>query len=48
VADADFENPNGSEIILDIDYLGEKRTEKSGVGPIAQLHQGKNRIKIWG
>ena len=47
VANADFENPNGSEVILDIDYLGEKRAEKSGVGPIADLQQGKNRIKVW-
>ncbi len=47
VANADFENPNGSEVILDIDYLGEKRAEKSVVGPIADLQQGKNRIKVW-
>lgn len=47
MANADFENPNGSEIILDIDYLGEKRGEKSGVGPIAALRQGENRIKVW-
>jgi hypothetical protein len=47
VANADFENPNGSEVILDIDYLGEKRGEKIGVGPIAALRQGENRIKVW-
>lgn len=47
IANADFENPNGSEVILDIDYLGEKKAEKSVVGPIADLQQGKNRIKVW-
>ncbi|HHU50341.1 MAG TPA: hypothetical protein GXZ36_00730 [Firmicutes bacterium] len=47
VADADFEDPNGSEVILDHDYLGEKRADKSVLGPIADLRQGKNRIKVW-
>ncbi|NMB39672.1 MAG: hypothetical protein GX994_08960, partial [Firmicutes bacterium] len=47
IANADFENPDGSEVILDIDYLGEKRAAKSVVGPIADLQQGKNRIKVW-
>ncbi|MFW6022888.1 MAG: right-handed parallel beta-helix repeat-containing protein [Halanaerobiaceae bacterium] len=48
IANADFENPDGSEVIVDRDYFGQQRTEKSVVGPILDLQQGKNNIKIWG
>ncbi|MEJ6951039.1 right-handed parallel beta-helix repeat-containing protein [Natronospora cellulosivora (SeqCode)] len=48
IADADFENPDGSEIILDKDFSGENREEKSVVGPILNLKKGENRIKVWG
>ncbi|MEK4670071.1 right-handed parallel beta-helix repeat-containing protein [Niallia sp. FSL R7-0271] len=48
IADADFENPDGSEVNLDTDYLGEKRMEKGILGPILKLKKGKNNIKIWG
>lgn len=48
IVDAEFENPDGSEIILDKDILGEQRTEKSVLGPIASLQAGKNHIKVWG
>ena len=47
VANADFENPDGSEVTLDRDYFGERRTEKSRVGPFAHLQPGRNRIKVW-
>lgn len=47
VANADFENPDGSEVTLDRDFFGEKRAEKNGVGPFAELRSGKNRIKVW-
>lgn|GEM_PF-514275 len=47
MTDADFANPDGSGVILDLDYLGEKKAEKSALGPIADLCQGKNRIKVW-
>src|SRR5699024_10927717 len=48
IADADFENPDGSEVALDTDYLGKQRLTKSVLGPIAALKKGGNRIKIWG
>ena len=48
IADADFENPDGSEVKLDIDYSGKKRQGKSLVGPIVDLKQGENHIKVWG
>ncbi|MRH43565.1 hypothetical protein GH741_12830 [Aquibacillus halophilus] len=48
IVDAEFENPDGSEVTVDTDYLGEKRSDKSNLGPISQLQAGKNRIKVWG
>ncbi|MBD3921759.1 right-handed parallel beta-helix repeat-containing protein [Paenibacillus sp. PR3] len=47
IVDAEFENPDGSEVILDTDLLGERRTERSVLGPIAHLKRGKNYIRIW-
>lgn len=48
IPDCDFENPDGSELTLDVDYLGNKKSEKSVVGPIETLQKGSNRIKVWG
>ncbi|MFW6035073.1 MAG: right-handed parallel beta-helix repeat-containing protein [Halothermotrichaceae bacterium] len=48
LADADFENPDGSDLTVDKDYTGEKRKEKNVVGPIVNLKKGKNRVKVWG
>lgn len=48
IADADFENPDGSNVVMDTDLLGETRSEKSSLGPIANLKKGKNYVKIWG
>ncbi|MFC5713655.1 right-handed parallel beta-helix repeat-containing protein [Thalassorhabdus alkalitolerans] len=48
IVDAEFKNPDGSEVIVDKDLLGEKRAEKSVLGPIGNLKAGKNYIKVWG
>ncbi|MFD1065715.1 right-handed parallel beta-helix repeat-containing protein [Oceanobacillus locisalsi] len=48
IVDADFEDPNGNEVTLDTDYLGNQKSEKSVLGPIADLKKGKNHVKIWG
>lgn len=48
IVDADFENPNGSEVILDTDYLDQHRSGKIQLGPIANLQKGENRVKVWG
>lgn len=46
--DAPFDNPDGSRILFDTDYLGEKRTENAVfAGPFADLKAGYNRIRIW-
>jgi hypothetical protein len=48
IVDAEFENPDGSEVILDKDLLGKQRQEKSVLGPLANLQAGNNYIKVWG
>lgn len=48
IADADFENPDGSELKFDIDYLGEWRRERSMAGPLISLKKGENRLRVWG
>ncbi|WP_416150037.1 right-handed parallel beta-helix repeat-containing protein [Salipaludibacillus sp. HK11] len=48
IVDAEFENPDGSEVVVDVDLLGEKRSAESVLGPIAQLRKGKNYLKVWG
>lgn len=47
MAGLDFENPDGSEVTLDVDYFNNKRAKESAIGPIAQLAAGPNRIKVW-
>lgn len=47
IVDAEFENPDGSEVILDTDFLDEALNAQSPAGPITQLKSGKNYIRIW-
>ncbi|WP_078549721.1 right-handed parallel beta-helix repeat-containing protein [Litchfieldia alkalitelluris] len=48
IVDAEFNNPDGSEVTVDTDYLGEKRSENSVIGPISSLKKGQNYVKVWG
>lgn len=48
IVDADFENPDGTEVILSTDYFGKQKEEQSALGPISNLQKGLNNIKIWG
>lgn len=48
IVDAEFENPDGSEVVLDTDYLGNQRDAQSVIGPIGKLQAGKNYLKVWG
>jgi alpha-L-arabinofuranosidase len=48
IVDAEFENPDGSEVIVNKDLLGKQRSQMSVLGPIANLQAGKNYIKVWG
>jgi len=48
VSEAFFENPDGSDITLDRDYLGQLRTEADNpAGPFAGLKPGRNRLCVW-
>lgn len=47
IVDAEFENPDGSDLILDTDFLGTQKADQSPLGPISLLKKGKNRIKVW-
>lgn len=45
---ANFEKPDGSELVLDTDLFEEKKEDRSVIGPITSLQSGENRVKIWG
>jgi len=47
IVDADFENPDGSLLTLDIDYFGTQKEDKGVTGPIGSLKSGDNRVKVW-
>ena len=48
ITEAFFENPDGSDITIDRDYLGELRTDdRNPVGPFAGLKPGRNRLCVW-
>ena len=43
-----FENPDGTPITVDQDYLGTKRSETTPfVGPFEELKQGQQVIRVW-
>jgi hypothetical protein len=47
--DADFEEPDGSPVAVDLDLLGERKEPGRDypAGPIASLAPGKSRIRVW-
>lgn len=47
IVDAEFENPDGSELLLDTDYLDKPKGMHSVPGPISLLKKGENYIKVW-
>ena len=47
IVDADFENPDGSSLVLDVDYHGSAKGQVAVVGPLASLKSGKNKVKVW-
>ncbi|WP_069998592.1 right-handed parallel beta-helix repeat-containing protein [Cellulosilyticum sp. I15G10I2] len=48
IVDAIFDDPSGSPITLDKDYLNKQRKDMPTVGPIETISVGHNRIKVWG
>lgn len=47
IAEAPYENPDGTPIVFDRDYLGRVRGKKPLPGPFAELAMGRNRIRVW-
>ena len=45
--EADYENADGSEMVIDKDYSGNQRGNNPTVGPFENLKPGKNRILVW-
>ncbi|MDR2437858.1 MAG: right-handed parallel beta-helix repeat-containing protein [Planctomycetaceae bacterium] len=44
---AAYEQPDGTPIVFEKDYLDVKRTEHPTPGPFEQLKEGNNQIKVW-
>ena len=43
-----FDNPDGSNLIIDLDYFGEKRSgDNTSAGPFVNLQKGKLKLKVW-
>lgn len=42
-----YENPDGTPITFDVDYLGQKRPASPVPGPFSELKDGRQRIRIW-
>ncbi|MFW5808121.1 MAG: right-handed parallel beta-helix repeat-containing protein [Spirochaetota bacterium] len=47
IVDAEFENPDGSDVVLDTDLLDRQKTGRSPLGPVSELKAGTNHIRIW-
>ena len=47
IAEALYEDPEGNPVILDRDYKGVLRKDRPVAGPLEELREGHNRIKVW-
>lgn len=48
IVEALYEDPEGNPVTLDRDYNGVLRGEHPVAGPLEELQEGHNRIKVWG
>lgn len=48
-ADADFEEPDGTPAVIDVDLTGERRAAgaPAAAGPVAGLTSGTSRVRVW-
>lgn len=42
-----YENPDGSDLVLDTDLAGQHRKALDNAGPLAGLHAGLNDVVVW-
>ena len=47
ISEGRFEAPDGSDIEIDTDLVGNAFAGTVLAGPLQRLHAGKNRVKIW-
>jgi hypothetical protein len=49
LADADFEEPDGSSVVLHTDLLGNRKADGTAyaMGPLSTLSAGSARIRVW-
>lgn len=47
IVEAQFENPDGTKIVLNQDLNGVVRSAMPKVGPMETLQAGENKIKVW-
>jgi hypothetical protein len=47
LADADFENPDGSDLVVDTDMFDKVRSTGAIIGPLVALKRGANRVRVW-
>jgi hypothetical protein len=47
IVEAPYENPDGTPICWNKDYLGQERGQNPLPGPFAQIKEGYNRIRVW-
>ena len=47
IPNAPFDNPDGSDLVIDMDYFGNKRSGKTNPGPFSDLKTGEVRLKVW-
>lgn len=44
---AEFDDPDGSPLTVDVDLVGDARTEGGPAGPLAAITAGEGRIRLW-
>jgi hypothetical protein len=44
--DADFEEPDGTPAVMDVDLTGEPKTT-GPAGPVVTVHTGSSRVRVW-
>ena len=48
IAEALYDNPDGTPLTIDTDYFGNKRTEaNNATGPFLDVKKGEMKIKVW-
>ncbi|MCP1102123.1 alpha-N-arabinofuranosidase [Aequitasia blattaphilus] len=47
IVEAAYEDPCGNPIVFDSDYLDQARMEGTNIGPVVNLKEGRNKIKVW-